>query len=378
MRHLVRLGAAALALLTAADARAQFYAGGAPAPAGGNQAFARGLAAGPDQGKNVSSFSYNPYAPFGSAGNIATPWSTQYGSWIQPAASYWAQDDIARQQATTQKYFQKQDYELRRLQLKRASFDEMMYEKMHTPPPEVEREALRQNRLMRARSTPPLEEIASGQALNELLTNLQRTSSVMKLNTPSSPIDPETLKHLNVTTTGDSRGSNEMFRPGGLPEWPQAFEDTAFAAGKTSVQREVNALAKARGAGQPVGDLTTRSRRALASLKDTLYQNRFKVSFRDYADALEFLSKMENAVEALAKPASKNFLDGTYSAKGNTIAELVDYMVAKGLQFAMATKGDEPYYSQIYQQLVSYELAVSRQVGMMHGPALTGPTPKTP
>jgi hypothetical protein len=139
---MAKLGAAALALLTAGGARAQVYGGGAAAPAEGSQAFARGLAAGPDQGKNVSSFSYNPYAPFGLAGQIATPWSTQYGSWVQPAASYWAQDDIARQQAYTQKYFQKQDYELRRLQLKRAAFDEMMYEKMRTPPPEVEREAL--------------------------------------------------------------------------------------------------------------------------------------------------------------------------------------------------------------------------------------------
>jgi hypothetical protein len=359
-----------LSVATASDARAQYYGSGNVSTPSGSQAYSRGLAGSADQGKNITSFSANASSGgwgwgggYGSSQQIATPWSSQYGGWIQPAASYWAQDDIARQQAYTQKYFQSQDYQLRQMQLKRAAFDEMRYEKMNTPPPEVIREENRMNRLSRARNTPPLDEIASGQALNELLNNLQRVQAREGLVGDNIPLDQTMLSHINVTTTGNSAGSNEMMKASTAPEWPNAFATEAYAANKKGIEADMAAMAKAQENGRIDSARVADARRKAAGLKDTLYGDRFKVSFRDYVDALEFLSKLENTIEILAKQGAKNFLDGTYAAKGKTVSELVSYMISKGLQFAAATPGREPDYYSLYQQLVTYDLGIARLIG---------------
>ena len=104
-------------------------------------------------------------------------------------------------------------------------------------------------------------------------------------------------------------------------------------------------------------------RKEMASLKAKLYEQRFSVSFTDYANAVGYLSKLDDAVNTLAKPGAKNFVDGAYAAKGDSVGELVRYMTSKGLKFASATPGYEPYYTAFYQQLVTYEIGLSRLVG---------------
>jgi len=364
-----------LTLAAAAGASAQYYGSGSQTAPSGSSAYSRGLSGSGEQGKNVSSFSYNPYSPFGSSAQVATPWSSQYGGWIQPAASYWAQDDIARQQAYTQKYFQSQDYQLRQMQLKRATFDEMRYEKMNTPPPEVEREEYRQQRLARARNTPPLDEIASGEALNVLLNDLQRVQAREGLVGANIPLDQEMLSHINVTTTGDSRGSNVMMKSSTAPDWPNAFAGQGYSANKSALEKDLAAMVKAQEGGRIDSAKAADARRQAAGLKEILYGDRFKTSFRDYVDATEFLSTLDNTIETLAKRGAKNFIDGTYAAKGKTVPDLVSYMISKGLQFARATPGYEPDYSTLYQQLVTYDLGIARMLGERNsaGTSMSGP-----
>jgi len=373
----MRMLAAGLAFFAMTDAAsAQFYGGSSTATPAASQTYARGLSGSGQQGANVSSFSYNPYAPYGSAPAVATPWSTQYGSWIQPAASYWAQDDIARQQAYTQNRFQSQDYQLRQMQVKRATFDEMMYEKMNTPPPETFREDARLSRLMRARDTPPLDEIASGETLNELLTDIQRIQAREGVVGNSIPLDPEVVKHLNVTTTGNARGSNEMFKPGNFPDWPIAFAGPSFENDKKKVTEDLAGMAKAQEAGKVDNEKAADARRIVEGMQSKLFQIRAQVSFSDYVNSLEYLSKLTDTINTLAKPGAKNFLDGTYAAKGNTVSELVDYMISKGLKFARATPGFEPYYSSLYQQLVTYDIGLSRVVGQQQQSTIRTQGPK--
>jgi hypothetical protein len=325
-----------------------------------------------EQGRSVTSFSvnsygYGPYMSYGSgmSGGVATPWATQYGAWITPAASYWASDDIARQQAYTQRFFQSQDYEFRRLALRRAAFDQMMYERANTPPPETLREEARLERLSRARNTPPLVEVASGEALNELLNNVQRIAAREQVPGYAIAIDPETLRHINVTTSEDSRGSNELFKPNMLREWPAALADPRLEADKELVRSAISALSAAQESGKADELGAVAARRALDRLRDNLFQLRFEVASTDYIKALAYLSKLDNVVAVLDKSGAANYLNGTFAARGRTMAELTDYMIGKGLKFAKATPGDEPYYSTLYQQLSTYELAMSRNASKL-------------
>lgn len=358
----------------ALPASAQFYGGAANSAPATTQGFARGLSGAADQGANIRNFSVSNNSSFlggGGSSNVATPWSTKYGGYVQPANSGMLQDSIARQQAYFQGSMQNQDLALRKLQLKQATFDEMMYEKMNTPPDSVIREQMRQEQLSRARSRPPINEISSGQALNSLLKNVQMIQAREGVRGYSIPVDPDTIKHLNVTTTENNSGSNEMFK-NQEPEWPLALLSDKFASLRQRFNDDVALLVKAQRMGQVDQLRAEDARKATALMKGMLFDMRFETSFNNYAKALEGISKLENTVELLAKPGGKNFLDGTYAAQGNSVGELIDYMTQKGLTFAPATPGFEPIYVGFYQQMVTYDISISRLIGdqstMMYQP----------
>lgn len=305
--------------------------------------------------------SYSSGNAYGSGGVIppATPWNPQYGAWIQPAFSWVLQDDISRGQSSLQRSMMLQDYTLRKLQVRKAQLDQMNYERMNTPSPEAIREEMRMTRLTRARSTPPLDEIASGESLNELLTNIQRIKANDGVVGEPVPLDADVVKRINVTATGDSRGSNEFFRTG-ITSWPYAFDGEVFAADKKRLLTNISYMAKLQEGGTTDGAKIDESRKAIESMHEKLFASRNLISFTDYVAGLQFLTKLTDAVNLLAKPEAKAYLDGTYSAKGESVAELVDYLISKGLKFARASSGNESYYARLYQQLLTYELGLTK------------------
>jgi len=371
MRRLYTTGLLALAF--AVPASAQFY-GGAPNNAntgGGAYGVARGLSGSADQGGQLRNFSVSEGGGglFGGGGNgwgssqPSTPWSSKYGGWIQEANSGLTRDGIARQQAWIQGSMQLQDYEQRRLELKRATFNEMMYEKMNTPPEEVTREEIRQQQLTRARNTPPDNEITNGTALNTLLTNISRIEAREGVRGYSIPVDQDAVKHLNVSTTDDFSGSNQLFKANQEPDWPVALQADNFAPDRKRIHDDFVAMIEAQQAGKVNAQKADDARRAVGVIREKLYGIRFNVSFSDYSGALQGLSKLEDAIGVMGKPGGQNYLNGTYSAKGNTVAEIVDYMISKGLRFAPATPGSEPYYMGFYQQLVTYDISLAKLLG---------------
>ena len=255
---------------------------------------------------------------------------------------------------------QYQDVEVRRLQLRRAAFDQTLYEKMNAPPREFVREEARLQRLDRARNNPPRAEIVNGHVLNELLDSIQRVQSSDGATGATVTLSPETVSHINVTTTGDSSGSNEFFKPGSFPDWPQAFAAPAFDDAKKQLQSDLVQLANAQLKGKVDPASSAEAKRTTDAIKARLFQIRSNVAFNDYIAASAFLSKLSNTIESLSKPGAGRFLDGTYAAKGNNVAELIEHMISKGLKFAQATSGHEADYLVLYQRLAAYEVGLSR------------------
>ncbi len=286
---------------------------------------------------------------------------TLYGAAIQPANSGVLADDIASQQADFQAAFQITDLKERRLQLRRSAFDEALYEKMNTPAPETVREELRQQRLIRARNAPPLDEISSGAALNELLTNIQRIQSRGPVVGASISVDPENPVHINVTTTDDQRGTNELFKPGAFSRWPLLLNTAEFVSDKKAVEAALAEASRSQANGMVNDAKTLEARRLVEVMKNRIFQKRFDVVMTDYAKAVEFLDKLSSIVSILANQDAANYLNGTYTAKGNTVGQVADHMISNGLRFAKASAGDEPYYSKLYHQLVTYEIGLSRK-----------------
>jgi hypothetical protein len=294
---------------------------------------------------------------YGGSSSGAPPLATYQGAAVQPANSGTLQDDIARQQANYQGSSENLDLMERRLQFSKAAFEEALREKLFAPAPETVREELRQQRLVRARNSPPAAEIASGQSLNELLANIQRLESRQVIVGASIPLDTETVARLNVTTTGDRRGSNELFKDGAFSKWPSLLSGENFAAERKEVQAALTG-----GAPQTANVAkSTEARRLVERMREKLSAGRFDATFTDYVSAIEFLNKLTDAANILPKQDAANYSNGAYKAQGNTVSQLVKHMNMNGLTFTKAAAGDEPYYSKLYQLVVAYEIDLSRQ-----------------
>jgi hypothetical protein len=87
-----------------------------------------------------------------------------------------------------------------------------------------------------------------------------------------------------------------------------------------------------------------------------------EVSASEYIEANTFLHHFDQALHALGQPDVGSYFAGKYALKTGTVAELVQQMVDKGLQFAPALPGDETAYSTLHQALATYDRAGRPQV----------------
>jgi hypothetical protein len=87
-----------------------------------------------------------------------------------------------------------------------------------------------------------------------------------------------------------------------------------------------------------------------------------RVASNEWIEGKRYLDQLQSAVQALQDPSAANYFNGNWSAKGNTVAELVNYMAQNGLRFAPATTGDEGAYQALYRQLADYSNAAGQRV----------------
>lgn len=304
----------------------------------------------------------NPYI------NYTNPYSSQlYGSSS-------VIDSLGQYQISTQQtYLMQQQVKQAKLETRRKNFDEWRYERDNTPTQEEERERSRQQELQRSRNDPPLTEIWSGKALNDILLDTQRLQG-MHAYAQSALLDPSMLKRINVTT-GQSSGSIGVLRDGGRLRWPLALTDSAYEKDCKLLEKVVpRALQEAQG-----GEVQAQTLRdmigALTRLKDTLRGHVADVPSTQYIEAKRYLTQLDDAVKVLQGPnASKYF--GQWVAKGNTVAELVQNMTEMGLKFAPATRGDESNYTALHRVMANYDMALSHQIVAAN--PRTAPKPATP
>ena len=82
-----------------------------------------------------------------------------------------------------------------------------------------------------------------------------------------------------------------------------------------------------------------------------------------YVDAKRFLNNFDDAVDAMANgDATSYFAFQKFASSPRTVQEVVAYMAEKGLQFAPAVEGDEPYYQALHTALTAYDVAVNTQL----------------
>jgi hypothetical protein len=246
---------------------------------------------------------------------------------------------------------------------RRRLFDEIMYERQHTPSFAENQERIAALHLRRAQNTAAITEIWSAKSLNELLKDSGKLHG-QKVYGPEMDLDPEVLKQINLQG-GSGSGNIGILRNEGRLSWPIGLRDLKKGAEKAKEIRSIldsKALAAVQQAGNGkvnvgvIRDLQTN----VAELQKILARNVKELPTSEYIEAKRFLNNFEDAIKALQQENVGNYFNQSWVAKGKTVQDLVDYMTKKGLTFAPAVSGDEAAYQALYNALASYNRAAHR------------------
>jgi hypothetical protein len=299
----------------------------------------------------------NPYAGGYGGGGYGWWWyEDPYGAQLRGAAEVIkAQGTFAQDQQKA--VLTREQIQSERLANRRKLVEEYLFERDKLPTSQDERERTQAQELRRSLTDPPVTEIWSAKALNDLLAELQKQAGKGVLTTvrgPKEVLDPDMLKLINVTSA--KRGGNVgLLKNGGRLNWPLALTGPEFKEERERLasllqdavrEAEFNNRIDAGSLKQMVDDLGRMERQ--------LRQNVGDLPPSDYTEAKRFLSDLGDALRVMGRPDGASYLNRKYTAKGKTVLDLVKYMTDNGLQFASAVAGDEAAYVALHRALAAY------------------------
>jgi hypothetical protein len=235
------------------------------------------------------------------------------------------------------------------IETQRRAFEEHLYERDNTPTLKDEQERAQRHELCRSQNNPPVTEVCSSKALNDLLVHLQELQAKSAGGEPIA-LEESILKRIKVSAGRSGLG---VLQEGGQLDWPSALRKEAFR----NVRADVERLAPVAVNEAVNGRVTTETLRAFGNSVDAL-RRRLTAAASDlpparYFEAKRFVNNLEDALKVLEKPDAGDYFSGKYAARGKTVQELVKYMTENGLRFAPAMAGDEAAYEALHRALVA-------------------------
>lgn len=247
-----------------------------------------------------------------------------------------------------------------KLVTKKKSFDEMMYEKANTPTLTENLQYDQGLMTQRMMTSPTPTEITSGKTLNMMLPMI-KDLAVRGTIGPPIQLDPAQLKEVNVTV-GKGGVNLGMLKDGGsnLP-WPFS---TRGPQQKKLAQQIPTAVSQTK-SGDLDPTLYREITKGLSQMKEDLRTKFHKeeIDGGEFLEANRFLDPLIDSVQALRQPTSQRFLDGSYTAKGNTVPELAQNMVKNGLSFTACNPGEEAAYYALHDHFVAYTQSAEAAAG---------------
>jgi hypothetical protein len=280
--------------------------------------------------------------------------NAQYQVTIQQARSAQVQADMAK------------------LDLRRRISDEKRYEQMMMPNPEQVRIAEMNASLARSRVNPPSGDIWSAVALNDLLI-ADQTMQRQGLYGPFVPLNQEVLRHINVTT-GTARGSVGALNGGRPLQWPFSLQGPAYQDDRAKVDKLVTQIVDQTRSGSGTDfNALTEAQDAVRRMESSVRAQVADLTPDQYIGSKRFLDQVKEGLKVLEQPNAGNYLNGKWTAKGNSVAEMYDDMARNGLKFAPATVSDQPYYTQLYEALITYDGGLTRLASAAGAPPPAAP-----
>lgn len=248
-----------------------------------------------------------------------------------------------------QAYMMREQVNQEKFTTKKAALDFANYERMHKPT-FVDDATRNKNLLLQRVLVKPTEaEITSGRALNIIMPYLQSLTA-QGIMGPPFPLDARMVSMLNVTS--GSAASVGPLRNGGKVEWPMVLRGPIQEKLDSLLPQAVALASQNKLTPQLYSDVLTEVANLSKDLKDRFGAE--KIDGGAYLTGKRVLGPLEEAVRQLGQPGATRFLDGTLTARGRNVPELVMNMSRDGLTFAAATRGNESAYFATYRSFADY------------------------
>jgi enamine deaminase RidA (YjgF/YER057c/UK114 family) len=248
------------------------------------------------------------------------------------------------------------------LQTRRAAIEEAAWEREQMPDPEKLRQQTLERELTHARFHPPLTDIWTARSLNALLRNFI-TLQADGVKAPTVPLNEDIVKHINVSASSAHGSVGLLKNNGGDLEWPEPLNRSMFKENREKIDRLMKSTYNTLRSNNPPVDATVADLQdAYEKMCDTLkgQVNDPNFSSDDYFEAKRYLEEMKDTLKALKDPAVTNHFNDNWELKAKNVAELVQFMSKKGLQFAPATDKDLSAYVSLYNAMASYDSGLPR------------------
>jgi len=214
--------------------------------------------------------------------------------------------------------------------------------------------------LNRARRNPPLTEVLSGAPLNAVLMHLALDQAKGR-GGPAVDLDAELLRRINVVPEGTC-GSMGVLRDGAANfSWPLPLEGPRFATPRKDLEHLLlQAVQQARIDGRISYPIYKGMRDAKAQLDEALDRSANDLTPTQFIQSRRFLNHINEGIKALSNANAGNFFSQKWTARGKTVAELVQNMAKEGLKFAPAGPGDEAAYRALLNALTAYDAGITQ------------------
>jgi hypothetical protein len=242
-----------------------------------------------------------------------------------------------------------------RLDTRRKSIEEFLYERALVPTGEDLRESMQRYELRIAMNNPPVNEVLSGESLNTIFKDLKLKLASGAKGQPM-PLDPTILKGINLTSnSGGNLGVLKSLKDGGTLHWPLALQAEAYQEEvKRLNQGAAEALKLAEFKGQVDAGTIRNMMEDVNRLRAKISANINDLTPSQYAAASRYLKQMDDSFKALQQPDVGDYLGQKYMAQGKTVNDLLEFMMRKGLSFAPSVSGDEGAYQALHTYLVGF------------------------
>lgn len=330
----------------------------AVAPARGQFSGANGLIAPtvfPSPYLGYGGYPFGGFSPFGGYG---TQWmQNPYEGYLNGAANVTtanAQYQLTIQQAR----LAREQARRSALQTRRAALEEYAYERSLMPDPEKIRQQQLMKSLERSRHNPPLIDVWSGTALNDLLRDIQNAQS-RGVEAGDVSIAPDVLKHVNVTT-GKTYGGVGLLRNNGKLNWPAALRQSTYSDERKRLDELLPKAVEQARSGQVDVDVLNGINKTLKELERALDAGvSGDMPPDEYIQGSRYLRQLKDSARLLQQDDVAKYFRTEWTPQGSTVAALVQQMTKQGLRFAPAVSGDESYYTALHSALVEYDLSLA-------------------